>query len=697
MKIVSLSIINFRTIQRFVVSELPDGVILAGPNGCGKSTVLDAIRLLKSAYGQYQDNEWQMWFNEFHINTQNLGNERYRVLNDPSQPLVIDAKLVLAESEIIFLRDHGKELAQRLAWDDISQRVGMMPGSRQMISPRMIQNQGSRITRITGDMLDKLNRDLDKSIIEARFEVSALGDFSLTNSPVLELIFSTYAPGFLGVIDYHSATRNYGREQVASINLDVTNINDRSRTSALYNTQNKYANVKSEMASAYVRELLSREAGTETARESQLIATLKDMFETFFPGKKFLGPQPTTDGKLLFQVELSSGSRHDLDELSSGEKEVLLGYLRLRNSAPKNSVILLDEPELHLNPRLIRGLPKFYQKHLGQALNNQIWMNTHSDALLRETIDDPAFAVFHMRPSEASESTLNQAHLLHLSADIDRAVVDLVGDLASYSPQSRIVLLEGGGDSEVDLNLIRQLFPKFSNRVNLVSGGSKSRTHELHTLLEQASADPRWRAKFFSIVDKDFQGSSQAETGTRFAWDVYHIENYLLNTFYIRTVIANLTNDFATPSESQIQGDLIESARDTIGSLVRIKMEQLVNSKLVACIQTRTDPSADQHAESLRKASEISMNRISAALATGLTLASLQDQEIKLRAELNSSLIDGSWTQQFRGRDILKRFVSRNSLSIKYEVFRNLIISAMRRDDHQPTGMKIIIDKILQF
>ena len=46
-------------------------------------------------------------------------------------------------------------------------------------------------------------------------------------------------------------------------------------------------------------------------------------------------------------------------------KEVLFGYLRLRNSAPKYSVVLLDEPELHLNPALVRGLPQFYHRHLG--------------------------------------------------------------------------------------------------------------------------------------------------------------------------------------------------------------------------------------------------------------------------------------------------------------------------------------------
>jgi predicted ATP-dependent endonuclease of OLD family len=41
---------------------------------------------------------------------------------------------------------------------------------------------------------------------------------------------------------------------------------------------------------------------------------------------------------------------HDIDELSSGEKEIVYGYLWLRTGTPRRSIILIDEPELHLNP-----------------------------------------------------------------------------------------------------------------------------------------------------------------------------------------------------------------------------------------------------------------------------------------------------------------------------------------------------------
>ena len=110
------------------------------------------------------------------------------------------------------------------------------------------------------------------------------------------------------------------------------------------------------MAAEYVRQALKEKTGVNNSvKTKNLSETLQELFKIFFPGKEFLGPIPTDDGNLSFPVKIEGGATHDINDLSSGEKEVLFGYLRLRNSAPKHSVILLDEPELHLNPALIRG------------------------------------------------------------------------------------------------------------------------------------------------------------------------------------------------------------------------------------------------------------------------------------------------------------------------------------------------------
>ena len=54
MKIKRLEIENFKAIKHIKLDGLSDTVLIAGPNGCGKSCIFHAIRLLKSTIGGYQ-------------------------------------------------------------------------------------------------------------------------------------------------------------------------------------------------------------------------------------------------------------------------------------------------------------------------------------------------------------------------------------------------------------------------------------------------------------------------------------------------------------------------------------------------------------------------------------------------------------------------------------------------------------------
>lgn len=252
----------------------------------------------------------------------------------------------------------------------------------------------------------------------------------------MQLPFNIYEKD-LGIIDYHGPHRNYQKEALDNINLNIQTSRQSMKSHSLYNYQNKYNNMKQELAGDYIRNLLTKESGG-IATEDNLIETLKELFNEFFPGKKFLGPKPNKEGGIDFPVKLTNGKTHDINDLSSGEKEVLYGYLRLKNSAPKNSIILLDEPELHLNPRLITGLPRFYKKHLGDKLNNQLWLVTHSDEFLRQAVNETKYQVYHLQTAgEISSYNDNQIKKIDANNDLNKAIIDLVGDLAIYAPNKK--------------------------------------------------------------------------------------------------------------------------------------------------------------------------------------------------------------------------------------------------------------------
>lgn len=704
MRVVNLAIENFRAIKRLELTDLPDGVVIAGPNGSGKSSVFDALRLLKSGYGQYQENEWQLWFQEFQVEAYRADRGAQRVLRDPTRALTIRADISLTDGEKAYLRRAGRAHVASVAWNRRAPHVGgdedgySPPGrSRFLLSPAEQRRLRPLVESEVQARIQELEHDLALPVLHGQLTMVPNGEVEFAASPALEIIFGLFLPAHVGVIDYHSPNRFYGREQVASVNLNVAEPDQRdqrARQSALYNTQQKYGGVKTEMASAFVKELLADKAGVRLAEGIDLLPSLRELFEVFFPGKTFEGPVPTREGALRFPVQLADGPTHDLDDLSSGEKEVLLGYLRLRNSAPRNSVILLDEPELHLNPRLIRGLPRFYQKHVGEALGNQLWMVTHSDTLLREAVDTPGFAVYHMEAAATAQGA-SQAVRVSGTEEVERTVMDLVGDLATYSPNADVVLVEGGGESEVDIGIITGLFPEFAERVNLISGGRKQRVRDLHDVLERAAEAGGRRMRVHSIVDRDFDGPEPAANERRHAWDVYHIENYLLEPADVREAVAALRLDGGTFPESVIETMLRDAARKTIGRLVRIRLERTVNSTLVRCIQLGTDPDAPNVAAGLWAAAERSVVRTQQALVGALQADALAKLEADYRTELEGALELGRWRTDFQGREVLKRFADDLGIGVRYEVLRNLILNTMRRRGFQPPGMRAVLDRIL--
>jgi energy-coupling factor transporter ATP-binding protein EcfA2 len=690
----NLAIENFRAIKRLVLDDLADMVVIAGPNGCGKTQIYHAIRLLKSTYGGYQPNEFAQWWGEFQIKLGRPGPEIYRIFRDRRKPIHISATLEFDAAELDYLRSNAANSVRTRIWQEIAPGIdqAQITGG----GPALAQAQrvhGAEVARRIAGELELVNQSLNSRYFVGELIVRPNLQYEVAPNPALELAFSTYEPEQLGVIDYHGAQRNYNREQLGGINLSIKTSEDRFKQHVLYNWQNKYSNVKSELAAGYVRDLIAAEAGVKSDKAASLTATLQELFATFFPGKTFLGPTAGVDGTLDFPVRLEGGAEHDIDDLSSGEKEVLFGYLRLRNNAPKNSVVLIDEPELHLNPALLRGFPDFYHRHIGRDLGNQLWLVTHSDALLREAVGQQGFSVYHMQSPDACDQSGNQLQKLDVGELLDRAIVDLVGDLATYRPGAKVVIFEGGGDSEFDVRMTTGLFPKFADAVNVVSAGHRSRVEQLHELLRKASAAGKLGAKFFSIVDRDSGMVERAADS--FQWDRYHIENYLLEPEYILAALRDLN---LVPRHGMTVDDiraiLLTCARETLASLVRHELETDANTKLVSMIKTATPRNQAEVAPGLHDALLSSRARIDSVLKEDLALDKLAKTEAVLRNRFAQDLKTDAWLSSFRGRDILKRFIDHHVKAVSYEVFRDLILARMRDVGWQPPGMRKVLESI---
>jgi len=692
-RIEEIEVKNFRGIRDLLLTDLQSTVVIAGANGSGKSCIFDAIRLLKSAYGGYQPNEWHQWMAEFHINFTN-NEEAFRTFfQDPNEELSIRCVFRLHPKEREYLEKHGAELVRNSVWRLTAPEMIGWSSYRAAPMAAQYRNREQEVSERTKTQLAEMMRELSEDTITGKIWVSPGAGIHFEESKALEILFSNFVPGELGLVDYHGAQRMYTREQVSNVNLDLTAQDQQSKNHALYNYNNKYSSVKTEMASSYVKELLAREAGIPKDEENSLSKTLLELFATFFPDKEFLGLKPTLDGGVAFPVRTSSGAIHDLNELSSGEKEVLYGYLRIRNSAPCYSIILIDEPELHLNPRLVKGLPQFYHQHLGLALDNQIWLVTHSDTLLREVVGRPEYSVFHMVGATMDPKS-PQIVALTMGENVQRALISLVGDIAAYRPGKKVVIFEGGGDAEFDTQFTTRLFPELLEQANVISGGNKLRVRELHDVLDAASKKGDIPFRTFSITDSDGE-SRDSVSSPRYKWNVYHIENYLLEQQYILKVMIELGDERPTSTPSIVYDKLRRSASKTLNSLVNHEIVSLSNKAIFSTIDLRFDPKRKDVAAAISEAILRSVGKFGMLSSSELSAEKLESHEFSLRASFESDLATDAWRRTFRGRDVLKQFVKDHSKA-SYEVVRNLIIARMSDAGYKPVGMQLVIDEIIK-
>ncbi|MCY2685653.1 AAA family ATPase [Salinimicrobium sp. TH3] len=692
MKFRKLQIENFKAIELVTIESLGDLVLIAGQNGVGKSCIFDCIRLFKSNYGSYNQDEINNFYNEFQVRIGNQFNAD-KLFRDKEKPIIISATIMLAESEMEFLKQNGKKLLQRLLWRLYTKNPNYDP-TIDDLSGSAASNQrmyGQKVELESDKYMTEFDKLIQKNEFDGQVKIFSDNTQEVRGNIILELLFHTFSPEELGIIDYHGAHRTYQKEHLQNLNLNFGNSNENYQNHALYNYTNKYNNVKTEMASSYVKALIAKESGATDQAISDLNNSLSYLFTNFFPGKNFHGMVPNSNGSLEFPVEIKTGEKHDISDLSSGEKEVLFGYLRLRNQAPKNSVILIDEPELHLNPKLAKKLPEFYYQTIGKELGNQIWLVTHSDAILKEVAGNTDYSIYHM--SESLNDGNNQLRKISLENDAEAALIDLIGEFSSYDQGNKIVIFEGE-DSEFDKNMTNALFPEFENNTNSISAGSKTNVSNLQNVLKIAADEGIIPKRFISIVDKDSSKIIDDIETLEFSWDSYHIENYLLDERYINKVLIDLgVKDENLDTEDKILNLLKECAKANLKFHIQHELKQFVTSELNYSVTTKIDTNNSLN-EEYYKAVEKTISEIESKKNNSLSQKELCKKEKLISNKFSNALKDNTWKSIFNGRNILKCFTKKLNI-IRYEQFRNLIISKMKNESYKPEGMKKVIDQIL--
>ena len=129
------------------------------------------------------------------------------------------------------------------------------------------------------------------------------------------------------------------------------------------------------------------------------------------------------DEKIMPIFENSAGEEFDINDLSSGEKQLFLRTLSIKMLEPKNSIILIDEPELSLHPKWQQRIIEVYKK-IGE--NNQIIIATHSPHILGSVSNENIFILYRDEKGKIEAKTGDELYSSY-GQPVDRVLKDIMG------------------------------------------------------------------------------------------------------------------------------------------------------------------------------------------------------------------------------------------------------------------------------
>ena len=129
------------------------------------------------------------------------------------------------------------------------------------------------------------------------------------------------------------------------------------------------------------------------------------------------------DEKTMPIFKNSAGEEFNINNLSSGEKQLFLRTLSIKMLEPKNSIILIDEPELSLHPKWQQRIIEVYKK-IGE--NNQIIIATHSPHILGSVSSENIFILYRDENGKIEAKTGDELYSSY-GQPVDRVLKDIMG------------------------------------------------------------------------------------------------------------------------------------------------------------------------------------------------------------------------------------------------------------------------------
>lgn len=229
---------------------------------------------------------------------------------------------------------------------------------------------------VTEDEWDAMCEFTEQTFYEERFELMDTTPFDIRNRKV---VFSEARSGF--EVNLEEDTRRYDYEEekyekdganysgLVQLLIDLEEKDNEEYISyAKFNPKCTYA------------EYMSKNSRT---------ARFKKAFESIFEDISYLGKDPSRQGTSIY---FTKGEQQiDINELSTGEKQIVFRGTDILFHAEDGATIIIDEPELSLHPRWQEKILDFYRNLFKDDFGNQtvqLIIATHSQYVVRAAMQD---------------------------------------------------------------------------------------------------------------------------------------------------------------------------------------------------------------------------------------------------------------------------------------------------------------------
>jgi ABC-type cobalamin/Fe3+-siderophores transport system ATPase subunit len=417
--------------------------------------------------------------------------------------------------------------------------------------------------------------------------------------------------------------------------------------------QSLYRKIRSQKEDISKRALSLKEAG-ETSMPLDFkypLEKFEEAFSKLLPGRTLekLNEQSQT---VMYKID---DAILPLTSLSSGEREVVTIVFDFLLRDPKDSIIVFDEPELHLHPelsyRLLRTL-----RDVGER--NQFVLSTHSPDIITASLDQ---SVVFVAPPNVERS--NQAVQLREDGEAAK-ILHLIGQsIGVISLGKRIVLIEGTSSSLDKQTYGSIVGPDYPGLVLVPSGGKESIVSFVKAF-ETVLNKTVWGVDFFMLCDGDSLASVSAEKagGRLRILPRYHVENFFLNEHVLARVFEQLEEPEGSwlRDATKIRAELRTFAASFLSYAAALRVAQRLRSAAgnADMMPSKCHDVELGELESLFEAQRSSeLSRITAALAPQAVRDLVDAEFTQLSGFLSRD--EDEWQKQIPGKPILQKFAAK--------------------------------------